>query len=494
MNISIAALVQRSLLNLAGILIILGIVPPASALIFGSEWGIPELVFSPPQGEKTNELWVIRDDADRIYLWWNLFPVENEEARDTVRPAVIHAQWTNGRWQGPNDILVWPGGGRLTSTVIDDVGRLHAFSATDCISYSHAMWYEALSAQNWSERQCIDGTGLTNPSASVSPDGIIFVAYADAGTKALRLIKSTNNGKSWSIVSTIDETIDGFLNDPALTVDDKGRLHLVWSVGSPPSSYPPLGVYYSRSDNGGENWKLPIQLSGTDEGEPAIAVHDDEIHVLWNGDVKKGGRYYRYSKDAGDYWELTETLSPQASAGGQGGLQRPPAIITDSTGTVHVLLHEQEALYYMAKVGTVWTDKELMFTSSDFNSREIREPRMAITNGNQLHAFYIIIPYARLPDEDAVNNISRVYHQFRMIDAPQEDPTPISIPASPESTTTFAPTEVIRTPTFQATSDGLSQNSENSIEASNPGYILILSASIVIIFISLVLIYSWLRH
>ncbi|MBE9475316.1 MAG: exo-alpha-sialidase [Chloroflexi bacterium] len=494
MNISIADLVQRSLLILAGILIFLGIVPPASAQIFESEWGTPDLVFSPPQGEKTNELWVTRDDADRIYLWWNLFPVENEEARDAARSAVIHAQFTNGRWQGPNDILIWPDGGRLTSTVIDNVGTLHAFSATDCISYSHARWHEALSAQNWSERQCIDGTGLTNPSAAVGPDGTIFVAYADPGTKALRLIKSTNNGKTWSIVSTIDETIDGFLNDPALTVDDKGILHVAWSVGSPPSSYPPLGVYYSRSENGGENWKLPIQLSGMDEGEPAIAVHEDEVHVLWNGDVKKGGRYYRYSKDAGDHWELTETLSPQASAGGQGGLQRPPAIITDGTGTVHVLLHEQEALYYLAKVGTEWTDKELLFTPSDFNSREIREPRLVITNGNQLHAFYIIITYARSQGDDAVNNISRIYHQFRMIDAPQEDPTPLSIPASPESATTSTPTEAMITSTFQPTNDELSSKSGNSIEASNPGYILILSASIVMIFISLVLIFSWFRH
>lgn len=494
MNIKINGLVQRFLLLLAGILIILGLVPLASAQTFGSEWSAPGLLFPSPQGEKTNELWVEQGDDDRIYLLWNLFPIENEVDRDSERSAVLLAQWTNGRWQGPNDILVWPDGGRLTSTVIDNVGTLHAFSATDCISYSYAVWYEALSAQNWSERQCIDGTGLTNPSAVVSPDGAIYVAYADKGTKALRLIKSTNNGKSWSLISTIDESIDGFLIDPALTVDDKGRLHVAWSVGSPPNGYPPQGVYYSRSDNGGMTWKFPIQLSGMDEGEPAIAVHMDEVHVLWNGDARKMGRYYRYSNDAGETWAPTETLSPQATAGGDGGLQKPPSIITDSTGTAHILLHEQESLYYLAKNGQKWTDKELLFSPSEFNSREIREPRLVITNGNQLHAFYIVIAYTGSPDEDSVNNISRIYHQFRTIDSPQEDPTLLSIPTSPEPKTTSELPELVRIPISQTTSDGSSQNPEDSNEVKNPGYYLFISALIVIVFISLVILYSKLRH
>lgn len=479
------------MLLLAVLIIFIGTGHLASAQSFGSEWGNPELLFSSPKGEKTNELWVVRGVDDRIYSLWNFFPVTSEETQETTKSAVLLAQWTNGRWQGPNDILVWPEGGRLTSTVVDKVGTLHAFSATDCISYSHARWYEAISAQNWSERQCIDATGLTNPSATIGPDGAIFVVYAGKGTKALRLINSTNNGKSWSIISTIDETTDGFLIDPAMAIDDKGRLHVVWSIGSPPNGYPPQGVYYSRSDNDGQTWKLPIQLSGIDEGEPAIAVYQDEIHVLWNGDAKKQGRYYRYSSDAGETWDPTITLSPQATEGGDGGLQKPPSITADNTGTVHMLLHEQEDLYYIAKTGKEWTDKELMFAASDFNSREIREPRLVITGGNQLHAFYIIISYTQSPEEDAIENVSRIYHQIRSINSTQEDPILFPTPLAPEISITSEPIDEVPTP--HATSEGLFTSYENSIESQNPSTFLILSASLVLLFISLVFVYTRLR-
>jgi Neuraminidase (sialidase) len=107
-----------------------------------------------------------------------------------------------------------------------------------------------------------------------------------------------------------------------------------------------MGVYYSRSDNNGVSWSVPIQLGEFDEGQPAIAVYEDDVNVLWNGDAEKRGRYYRYSKNAGETWESVEILSPPSYQGGRGGLQRPPAIIVDNLGNVHALLHEQESIFY----------------------------------------------------------------------------------------------------------------------------------------------------
>jgi len=214
------------------------------------------------------------------------------------------------------------------------------------------------------------------------------------------------------------------LQDPMMAIDREGRLHVVWSVGSAPDAYPPIGVFYSRSDSEGVSWTAPIQLGGIDEGQPAIAVNNDEVHVLWNGDVARKGRYYRYSGDAGETWGSVEVLSPPASQGGKGGLQRPPAIIVDNLGNVHALLHEQESLYYTAKIDQSWTAKQPLYIPGMMRAAEVFAVRLAITGGNQLHAIYLLASFNQRNTEDRSNMIWTLFHQSREIDAVSMSPTP----------------------------------------------------------------------
>ena len=115
------------------ILLLLGLIPiAANAQGFIVDWSNPEVLFSTPEGQKSNELWVLRDKADNLYLWWPIFDAATEE--EPINQSIdrtLHTQQVNGEWRSPMDVMVWADAGRLTTVAIDLEGLLHAFSATD---------------------------------------------------------------------------------------------------------------------------------------------------------------------------------------------------------------------------------------------------------------------------------------------------------------------------------------------------------------------------
>jgi hypothetical protein len=459
------------------------------AQVSNNEWSEPKLIFSTAQGQKTNELWVLSDRAGILYAWWPLIEILSDGVDgDDSETRTLHTQMIDRRWLSPMDVMVWPDAGRLTSVIIDSFGKLYAFSATDCLSYVTAENEKAISARSWGKRICLDNTGLANPSVVQTTNGVIFVAYVAPGNQAFRLIQSQDGGVTWSANSTITEINEDFLLDPALSLDQKGRLHLVWSVGQAPNAYPPIGVFYSRSNDGGISWTVPIKLGGEDEGQPAIAVNNDEVHVLWNGDASKRGRYYRYSGDAGDNWGPVEVLSPPSSLGGKGGLQRPPGMIIDNTGVLHVLLHEQDELFYSSKSNQGWTEKVPLYIPEFMEAVEIYAVRLAITGGNEIHAFYTLDTYFQNTTENRNEHSWKIYHQSRRIDAipmlPIAWPTPINGEEADDHSMVMVTQDLEKT--SQPSPDG-SDNITPLYNDYNPAYSIIVSILSVFFFIGLVI-------
>jgi len=481
----------KFVVTVISILIILDTFPIAvNAQGLTVDWSNPEVLFSTPECQKSNELWVLGDQEDTLYLWWPIFNVgtEGEPSNNSIE-RTLHSQRIAEEWRSPMDVMVWPDAGRLTSVVIDQAGILHAFSATDCLSYLNARHDEAMSARAWGERSCLDQAGLSNPSIVQAQDGTIYVLYSAIGNHSFRLIHSKDGGATWSSYITVEERLDNFLQDPMMAIDNEGRIHVVWSVGQAPDAYPPVGVYYSRSDNKGESWTVPIQLGGVDEGQPAIAVYNDDVHVLWNGDATKRGRYYRYSGDAGGSWGSVEVLSPPNSQGGRGGLQRPPAIVVDNVGNLHALLHEQESLFYTSKINQNWTAKQSLYIPELMRAAEIFAVRLAITGGNHLHAIYLLASYNRINTEDNSNLIWTLFHQSREIDADYVLSVPWPIPG-PEGTRFPTETqdelEVSETSTAQPPQNVNFNDDLISTNSYNPAwsiYVGVTSVSVFIIFL-----------
>lgn len=398
-------------------------------------WRAPEGVFTELAGEYTNELWMLRDPADMLYLWWPVFPAEGDylsPQQIRSQSAVFHTVWHNGVWQKPRDILVWPNAGNnLLAAVMDSQGVIHAFSKTDCLSYTSVKHTLSMDPKAWNERRCVDSMGVSNIAVAVDPNDRIYLAYAAEDTQAIRVAISENYGMDWESheVATImqyEGPTDGYFTDPDLFVDQQKRIHVVWSPATPPDGYPLLGTLYARSDDGGYTWTPPIQLGHAREGQPTLAVHQNDVHVLWNGDASNPGRFYRYSPDGGASWQDIEKL------GDGGGLQRKPALIVDNRGNLHVMLHEQQNLFYLSKIGGQWSVKQPLYSAPERSAVEVFTIRLAITGGNQLHAAYTLMTEQN-PDGRAI------YHQVRPIDALPVEPSPMPAPPMPlEATPTLA--------------------------------------------------------
>ena len=470
----------------------------AGAQDFSSDWSEPELLYFVTDGLRSNFLSTIADQANTLYAWWVTINAYPEEATaDQPRSRTFHSQNIAGDWRSPMDVMIWPDAGLMTSVVIDANGILHAFSATDCLNYTTASHDQALSARGWTNNGCLDEVGLAFPSAVKTFDGTMYVVYSAFGNHSYRLIQSTDGGATWSVYRTILENQEGFLLSPMMAVDQNGSLHLVWSVGQAPDAYPPTGVFYTRSDDGGRSWTTPFQLGGVDEGEPAIAVHNNEVHVLWNGDAARRGRYYRYSPDAGESWSNVEALSPPSSQGGKGGLQRPPAIIVDNLGNVHALLHEQDAVFSTSKIGFEWSPKQALYNPELMKGVEVFGVRLAISGGNSLHAVYILESYDRSKSEDRRNHVWRVFHQSKEINALNE--IPISWPTKmPDETDTATETqdnqELLEMRTALPPQNVNFNNDLISLDNYNPAWSLYLSVIIVSSFILILLVFFFLKQ
>jgi hypothetical protein len=129
--------------------------------------------------------------------------------------------------------------------------------------------------------------------------------------------------------------------------------------------------------------------------------------VAWNGDAGYKGRYYRASQDGGLTWSARITLPLPATTG---GLQGPPAILADNTGTVHILYTDSPRLYYITLQDGNWSRPlEIAGPDNTGATSEINYPMLSITEGNQLHALY-------------TRDAKAVYYQQRRIDAPAEAP------------------------------------------------------------------------
>lgn len=420
---------------LVNILVVIFFLFPTYDVIGGGNfnWSLPEVLFSTDEQRDVMELTLINDGFDNLLLWFTEVPWYASHLNDLNDKAglgdpflIYQTQKRNKSWENPIDILIGPKDGHAPSVVIDREGVLHLFTIDNCLRHYYSTDSILISAQSWQGTNCVDTIGDGSIDAAIDYQmGRIYVVYPSPDVTELRLAFSDDGGRIWNY-----EYIPGmpqfYATSPDLSIDDRSRLHLVYSLAPIPTGYPLLGVFYTHSDDGGKTWSSIINLGQEHEGQATIETFQDDVHILWNGDAARKGRYYRFSKDGGNTWGGIEELI--TSKEGHGGLQRSNALLIDNQGVLHALIHDQENLYYSYKDEHGWHGLQPLFSPSKLNSKEVWNAKLAITDGNILHAVYIIY-----------NGSEKViYHQEAQIDTRFEPSPKESLP-----TKTFTPTATV---------------------------------------------------
>lgn len=195
--------------------------------------------------------------------------------------------------------------------------------------------------------------GLSSITADIDQNDHIYAAWK-SGNFSLGFSKF--DGNSWSTVYTINtqtQTGSDTISFAQITVDRKGRIHLMWQQGN----HQNYGMgqkstcWYSRSVDGGATFSSPVLLSQNNNYHAAFPVADfggtthDTLIIAWRENVNGGNHPNNWNwdvkasmtYDGGATWDTVFTL--EGSANPTDDDQWDPNVVVDKNGIIHAFYH-----------------------------------------------------------------------------------------------------------------------------------------------------------
>jgi hypothetical protein len=195
-----------------------------------------------------------------------------------------------------------------------------------------------------------------------------------------------------------------------------GSLHVVWSEYQLPGGWPPLGLYYARSTDGGQLWTAPLRFAGGEYNQPNVLTGPDgQVYLAWTGAAGTGGKYFQESLNGGNTWEPQVDILPRGSGGGSEGA---PVLKLDSAGGIHMLFSNLGCVWHVSRSERSWSAPEC---ASGTLPQDIEEPTLDIGLGNQAHVLYW-------------TRNGQMWHTRRTLPAPALDAAPLPTQPAPTAT------------------------------------------------------------
>ena len=134
-------------------------------------------------------------------------------------------------------------------------------------------------------------TRQVNPAIAVGKDGVIYVVFEDyrddTNKGNIFCSRSIDGGETFEEDVMVDDpiTYTSHQANPAVAVDNRGVVHIVWEDYRDNSKL--ANIYYSRSSDGGKTFGKDVMVDDSytvtsQQIDPAIAVDDNgTVHVVW---------------------------------------------------------------------------------------------------------------------------------------------------------------------------------------------------------------------
>ena len=388
-------------------------------------WSTPSNLSGTPSDSQFPAL--VSDPAGGAHLFW----AEDTEPSQANTDVILYAHWDGARWSTPVDIVLSPEGPQSSASypaaVYSSDGLLHLAWVGGWdgrIYYSSAWAGVAGSARAWSRPSELNPGGERGsaPSLGVDETGILHLAYAVSRepSQGVYYLRSEDGGDYWSAPQVIPGSrlgSDAMLADTRLATAADGSVHVVWSWAAYPETFPPKGIYYAASIDGGHNWTEPSLLSSGPFNCPTITTRgDSEVHVVWSGTADQRSKFHTWSADGGRSWSPpTAVLTP-------GGQQGYAGLALDSADTIHWVTvtsrrDSQDALVHLAWDGTQWSSPEVALSMEQLGFRvdqNLSNAAIAISRGNQLE----VVVMAPVGEGDDYQH--DIYHVSAQANSPQE--------------------------------------------------------------------------
>ncbi len=404
--------------------LIVGVGRPFIADAQSGTWSPAQTLYQamPVQSTDPIPLWypsIVADSANGLHVFWAVIhPIKNS--------AIFYTFYDGKQWFEPRDILI--GNDRASSNqalkvVLDDSDYFHIiWSNGASLYYSTAYAAEAYLPQAWSQPTAI-AEHTIGADLAVDPQHNIHVVYVSLNAPyELRYVSKWLSIGNWSIPTTISQPLGTDLtNNRAAIAVASSRIHVAWEQDQLPDGWPPAGVMYSYSDDGGQSWMFPKQLAASSQGAPSLFFANGQLHVAWFSTGLDFGRYASWSADNGNTWQPVQTLADDI----HGLLLGTPQFALDSGNQLHLAMsgaqNDDESTWYSVWEGARWAPVQQVIPASPNNEQGLD---IAISEGHLLHLVWL----------DLTHNEIRYSFKDTGAPTPSIEPGPL-----PTLTPTFTP-------------------------------------------------------
>lgn len=417
------------------------VVRPAVVRASGNQWSTPVLLYQ--TRDSVVDPTVITDQTGGVHVFW----VNRLKAPKPgiATGEIIYTARHGSQWSKPTDVIAMSGVGAPTGAVAGNAMISVFFHGTAGMLFRTSSPVDrATRAAAWNRPLAL---GPMNDSGEVIVDshGRLYLVYPGQGSSGVFYQNSDDDGQTWSFpVEVSPPGLNATSDFTRMAVGPDGTIHVVWTEFRLPNGWPPIGVFYSRSTNGGKTWSPALQIAEEGFTQANVAGGPNgTVFIAWNGMSGVQGRYSRLSRDGGKTWSKASVLVvPTNSVGGSSG---PPGLVVDAKGVAHVLFTTGGRVWYCYWQGSSWSTPEDVhggdeggFPSGDLpvdeRTRQIEQPVMALGPDGQLHVVFW--------DMRPSQNVTYVWYTTKQVYAPADtDKRPFSKqPESMPSTPTPAPT------------------------------------------------------
>ena len=325
----------------------------------------PPVVISASPGDANLPAVAIEADG-RMHLLWGQ---STSDASSTQ--GLLYLRGDGSLWSPPALVLSSPRGGKAESPSLlaDAAGMLHAtwsggFAGE--VFYSQSFIRDADSASGWSQATTLPAPATAGgwPAMAANSAATLHVIYAIPlnESRGVYYTRSADEGATWSEPSQLfDAAAAGWamVTETHLVIDGRNRLHATWVQAALPPATTSLGVYYSRSEDGGQSWSEPVQVSDVDSGFPLMAAAGpDEIHLMWTANLSTEPQlWHQWSGDGGAKWSQASPLL------GLRNIAPRADMVSDGAGQLYLVgvqrvLQDSAALFFVRWTDQGWAERE----------------------------------------------------------------------------------------------------------------------------------------
>jgi hypothetical protein len=358
---------------------LLSTISTRSTNVESEDWTPPIQLFSGEGGIYTPV--VLVDKTEKVHVFW-IYESTLFDSNGNQVYQIFYSQGFGLQWSVPVDIIADTFMHYLSAS-IDNEGIIHlVWSNGNHYYYIRSNSSSSQEVRSWSKPKRI-AVGNATGNIYTDPTGRIYLVYPGLGTSGVFCVYSDNNGLNWSTSKNVMPA-QGERSTAVhtyLVVGKNNTLHSVWTEFELPQGWPPTGVYYSQSVDGGKTWSVAVRVAGEGYDQINIAAGmNGVVHMVWNAMGGIGGRYHSWSSDNGETWSTPDAITKH------GGTSGTPQIVIDNSGNCHLLTTSGAAWY------SSWTDGgwEPLFDISDEESEVTIwiEEAVMVASSNKLHAVF----------------------------------------------------------------------------------------------------------